>query len=211
MCNPSWTAIQCILAVYFSQLLMIVLGIAAIFIGVISSIKFKGVETSRIPMSRQLRVGLLILGVLLIIIGAGWILINQIQNPIINRQSTALPSPVGISLGGATFISGDWNPKMLDLRNAASEGIHVSTDESFKLADLQIIVPDGTPTSYQAQVQVTANDNGASHRRDEASQPVSRNSFIGRCYPDKLPAFQYSRCLASTRRLGRANTLTECI
>jgi hypothetical protein len=103
---------DCILAVYFSQILIAILGIIIlVFMGMVVTdapvdppenaqsdkrhlpkpaiireplIKIIEFVFYRIPMQRKIRAALLISGGLLLLIGISWLVINQIQKPIVS-------------------------------------------------------------------------------------------------------------------------------
>jgi len=116
MCNSSWSALECMFLVYLSQMVIFILGVIALFLGFISTdapiaeaesghtkplksssnkklfLKVKDYEIHFIPIPHKIRVALQIVGGLLVIIGVGWILITEIQRPVINLQSGVLSS-----------------------------------------------------------------------------------------------------------------------
>ncbi len=74
------------------------------------------------------------------------------------NKTSANPIPPGVSLVSVSFMKDQWNPRMIDLRTAASEGIHAEPGISLELFDVEVSVPDNMPADYQAQVEVYAND-----------------------------------------------------
>ncbi len=176
MCNSEWSVVECLLAIHVVNFVLIAIGALLALVGLltrdISAIltdqrpffKIKDFEFNPLMPRRQRR-WILGSGLALLAASTLWVLVTEIKTPLITRfaqasGSSAAGSPAGISLIGATFLSGDWNPRLLDLRTAASLGLHLSQGVSFKFTDLLVTVPDGTPASYQAQVQTFANDSG---------------------------------------------------
>jgi hypothetical protein len=68
---------------------------------------------------------------------------------------TSIPSP-GAVLVSASFMEGDWDPRIIDLRTAATSGIPIDSGNSLNLFDLWVYVPEATRGS-EVQAEVYAN------------------------------------------------------
>ena len=98
MCNPAWTAWECIWSIHFLKLLFIIIGpvifILAILSRDISSImldqkpflKIKDFEFNPL-ISRKIRLGLLYIGITTFVVGFLWIFVVEIQTPFVSRLS----------------------------------------------------------------------------------------------------------------------------
>jgi hypothetical protein len=177
MCNPNWTAWECISAAYLVQMLFIGIGLVSGIISLVSRdiaatllnqkpfLKIKDFEFNPL-MPRKVRLGLQGAGIALVTVGVLWIAVAEIKSSLISRlnrpvysEMTISTMPAGISLAGLAYVSGDWNPRQIDLRTAATAGIYVNPQASFRLMDLQVTVLGEIPsTSYQLQAKVFAND-----------------------------------------------------
>ena len=182
MCNPNWTALECISTTYLIQVLLIFIGLILGFIGLITRditsilvdqkplLKIKGFEFNP-QMPRKTRLSLKNTGIGLIALGLIWIIVVEVRSPLITRANSLLPistapsiAPSGqsklanISLAGVSYIIGSWNPRQIDLLTASTEGISLDTQAEFKLVDMQVMVSDvNSAAPYQIQAKIFAN------------------------------------------------------
>lgn len=181
MCNPNWTALECILSTYLIQILFIGLGLISGLAGLFSRdiastltasqidqkplLVIKGFEFNP-QLNHKMRLVLQYTGFGLIAVGLIWWIAAELSSPLITRSNSTAGGqfsagkllPVGVSLAGVTYISGDWNPRQINLRTAASDGIYMDPQASFRLADLEVLAPEQTSTiPYQLQAIVYAN------------------------------------------------------
>jgi hypothetical protein len=161
MCNPNWTAWECILTVYLIQLLFIGIGLILGIISLISRdiasilvnqkpfLKIKDFEFNP-QMPRKMRLGMQYVGVGLIFAGVIWIVTAELFSPLILRlNSTAqennaprvVSSLSGVSLVSMKYASGGWNPHQVDLLTATAVGIPAGTTFPLKFFEITVFAP----------------------------------------------------------------------
>ena len=84
------------------------------------------------PLSKWITLGLAVLAVALFT--GGWL-----ASRLLDRSSQPL---LGVALTSLRYQAGGWDPRMVDLRTSASDGIDVNSDYSLLLSDLWVSVPD---------------------------------------------------------------------
>ena len=194
------TTIDCIFAFYFLQILFIAIGILLLFLFLISRNKTiknfdkdgKEVleQTSPPPvrirdwelnffLTREVRIGLLILSGLLFLTGFIWIVVSEIYAPLQSRVSANLPAASsfitptatviqmtqresmpgsGVSLVSMKYTSGGWNPHMIDLRTASSSGIPAGATLPLKFSEIIVFAPPDL-AGFQIWAEFLANGN----------------------------------------------------
>jgi hypothetical protein len=147
-----------ILQAYLFPILLIAFGVFLFVIGVASlderangdrgPIKIGPITFPSPVLPRWLRFALMIGGIVLMVIGLGYILIEG-ERP---QPSTVSPSLISLS-----YIAEDWDPHLVDMRSASSSGIPVSAGDSLQLFDLWISVPEDVP-QHTVQAEIYAGD-----------------------------------------------------
>lgn len=137
------------------SIVLIVIGLLGVALGFGAKSSYVDIETDK-PISNRRKIFLAV-GISLFIGGLAWIITEGIKAS--SKSFDPSASVLQVNLVGISFMAGDWNPRMVDLRTAASEGIHAEPDISLKLFDVRVAVSENIPADYQAQAEVYANDN----------------------------------------------------
>lgn len=151
-----------ILRAYLFPILLIAFGVFLFVIGVASRDESQpdrkdgdapiriGPLTIPAPyLPRSLRFAFMIGGVVLIVIGVAYIGFGGYKR---TQPMTVSPSLISLS-----YMVDGWDPRMVDLRTASSNGIPVRANQALQLLDLWVWVPQQAP-EYIVQAEVYAND-----------------------------------------------------
>lgn len=126
-----------------AALALIVIGLFGVLIGFAAKSSYLDVQPD-MPISKRRRI-ILGIGIVIFVGGLGWLISEGIKasSESIDMVSSAPP----VSLVGITFRTGDWNPRVVDLRTASETGIPVWPNEALEFSDLWIYTPKGSNTS----------------------------------------------------------------
>lgn len=161
MCEES--ILKCLFMAYPVQATFGMAGIILCFIGmIVHSVRsgtkidvwiFKDIPVPKI--SKQFGAIFLVIGLTCTLIGLVWLVISNGGRPL----SEALkPSgqPAGIALIGVRYMADGWDPRLVDLRTAAEDGIPAREGGSLQLKSFWISTPPHYSDS-EAQIEIYAN------------------------------------------------------
>jgi len=150
---------QTILVGYLFPLSVILFGILVAFVGWVSgdetltgsrrksdTVKIAFLKFPRPFLPSRLRLVLIVFGLVLIL--AGVVILFFWTPPLLTAQPSLL---------SFTYMAGNWNPQMVDLRTASSSGIPVSSGTSLQFFDLWIAVPENAP-EYTVKAEIYAGE-----------------------------------------------------
>jgi hypothetical protein len=130
------------------------------------------------PLPKWLYLAMIIAGFGIVIAG-----VLQVGGVLPEKTTSVTPIVPAPALVGISFMTGDWNPRMIDLRTANTEGIHADPSVSLKLFDLQVSVPDSMPAGYVGQAEVYANDDEFIGNTNTAGLEAGKTVVLGEAIP----------------------------
>lgn len=162
MCEES--ILNCFFMVYPVQAILVITGLILCISGVIIySVRgntkidiwiFKNVPIPR--LSRQFGIIFLSIGLVCILVGLIWLVIANRGRPLLDAL-TPTAQEEGIALIGVRYMADGWDPRLVDLRTAAEDGIPTTQGGSLQINSLWVSVP---PKFSDSEVQIEIYANG---------------------------------------------------
>jgi len=116
-------------------------------------IKLWTLEFPAIPLPRLLRRGLTVTGVVLLVLGPAWIGVVWASSPLDFAPAVSAPAPPPVSLVSLSYMVGDYDPRLVDLRRAPSSGIPAGSGHLLQFLDPWVSVPLDAP-EYAVRAEV---------------------------------------------------------
>ena len=152
-------------------------------------IKLWTLEFPAIPLPRLLRRGLTVTGVVLLALGPAWIGVVWASSPLDFAPAVSAPAPPPVSLVSLSYMVGDYDPRLVDLRRAPSSGIPASSGHLLQFLDLWVSVPKDAP-EYSVHAEIYEDPNLSSLVGVTDFMPL--RAGVNRLSDVQATAFKYS-------------------